>query len=217
MVMLVRRGGMSEAYLLSRAILDASTNLCYLLVCDQEDFERYVDFSRRNIIRGLETRAKSFEALGQSVKMPDLRSSEPVKKVFLKFTSPRKGKDLTRWESDKSCSFDKKLEKISTRVQNFRGGIFDAARLFIYEDASEIAHGTLYGSMLCTGVFYGKGDFEAATSYAFQIINSLYTLIGSLIYSTLLVIGESYDIKEIIKESQNNFEMLTATFHSSSA
>jgi hypothetical protein len=213
-VLVARSVGVSEAYLLSRAILDASTNLCYLLVCDQDDFERHVDFSRRNIGRGYETTAKAFEAVGKSVGILNIRSIEPFKKVFQKFVSPKKGKDLTRWESDKSSSFEKKLGKISSKVPTFNQKLFEAAKFFIYEDASEIAHGTLYGTILCTGIFYGKEDYESAVEYAFQTITALFLLIGSLINSILLLIGDTHDIKEIIKESNNNFDILGARFNS---
>jgi len=207
-VLLSRSLHVSEAYLLSRSILDTTTNLCYLMICDQDEFDRYVDFSKRNIIRGIETRAKAFAAIGKSVGLPDIRSAKPYRDVFSKFISPKKGKDLTRWESDKSSSFEKKLIKISTNVPGFKKEFFEASRLFIYEDASEIAHGTLYGSGLCTGVFYGHKDYTSAVRYACGIITTLYLIIGALIDSIFLVVSVSYNVDEIKAASKKNFEIL---------
>ena len=164
-VMMSRNGRISEAYLLSRSILDTSINCGYMLICDQDEYDRFVDFSRRNIGRGIETKAKAFEAIGKSFGIPAVRKLTPFKEVFDKFTSPKKHVDLKKWETEKSSSFDKKLKSIRSRVSGFNAELFEVGRLFIYEDASEIAHGTLYGSTLCTGIFYGTTTFESAVNF----------------------------------------------------
>ena len=207
-VLLSRILSVFEAYVLSRAILDTCINYCYMMVCDQDEYDRFVDFSRRNVIRALETRAKAYEAIGKSISLPDLRAVGPIREVFLRFSSPKKGVDLTRWETAKSLTMEKKLEVIASRVKGFNTDFFQSARLFIYEDASEIAHVTLYGSVLCTGVFWGNKDLDSAVSYAFGIIKTLYLVIGSLIDSVLLVIHTLHPINEFVKESKRNFDAL---------
>jgi hypothetical protein len=207
-VTMSRNERISEAYLLSRCVLDTSINCGYMLICDQDEYDRFVDFSSRNIGRGIETRAKAFEAIGKSLDVPNIRTLAPFKEVFDKFMSPKKRVDLTKWETEKSSSIDKKLETIRSKVPGFNAELFEAARLFIYEDASEIAHGTLYGSTLSTGVFYGRATFDSALDYAFGIIRTLYLLIGSLIGSLLLVINKIHQIEEILVDSRRNFDKL---------
>jgi len=73
-------------------------------------------------------------------------------------------------------------------VKGFNTALFESARLFIYEDASEIAHGTLYGSGLCMGIFWGIKDLDSAIRHAFGSIKLLYLIIGALINEVLLVI-----------------------------
>ena len=197
-----------EAYVLSRAILDVCINYCYMMVCDQDEYDRFVDFSKRNVIRALETRAKAYEAIGKSINLPHLRAPGPIKEVFLKFASPKKAVDLTRWETTKSDKMKKKLEVIASRVKGFNTALFESARLFIYEDASEIAHGTLYGSGLCMGIFWGIKDLDSAIRHAFGSIKLLYLIIGALINEVLLVIHSLHPIQDFIEESKNNFDAL---------
>lgn len=211
-VQIARGGKIPETYLLSRCILDTSINYSYMLTCDQDEFDRFLDFSRRNIARGVETRAKALEAVGTSLDLPNIREIPPFTEVFEKFTSPKKRVDLTKWETEKSASINKKLEIIATKVDGFNIALFQAAVFFIYEDASEIAHGTLYGSTLCTGLFYGTTDFASAVGYAFGIIRSLYLLVGSIIDSVISVIHSGKPIDEIVAASRKNFVTLGDSF-----
>jgi hypothetical protein len=107
-IMLSRASHVSETYLISRSVLDTATNFCYLLACDESEYERYIDFSRRNVLKAIETKTKAFESIGHIVEMTDFRSLDPeITCVFEKFTSPKKGKDLTRWETDVSLNYKK--------------------------------------------------------------------------------------------------------------
>jgi hypothetical protein len=207
-VSLARGGKISEMYLLSRSILETSINYSYMLTCDAEEFDRFLEFSKRNIGRSIETRAKAFEAIGVSLSIPNLRKIAPFAEVFEKFISPKKGVDLTKWETPKSFGMSKKLEVIAANVDGFNSQLFDAASFFIYEDASEIAHGTLYGSALCTGAFFGAKDYPSAVRYTFGIIRTIYLLLGAIVDSLILVTHSKKPLDKLLMASKANFAVL---------
>lgn len=209
MVILSRHGHFAEVYLLARSILDSTTNLCYLLACDNEEFERYVDFSKRNILRGYETKTKAFKAIDKILHVPDFRTFDPASILFKKFVSPKKGKDLTRWETGKSNSYEKKIEVIASKNPKARKKLFHCAYHFIYEDASEISHGTLYGATLCYSDFFSKmKDIQKAVKYCGGLVGSHYLLTGALINEIINIAAIDNDIEEIRTQSNKNIKKI---------
>lgn len=207
MVILSRHGHFAEIYILSRSILDSSVNLCYLLSCDDVEYERYVDFSKRNILEGYETKTKAFKAIDRIMNVPDFRSLDSASILFKKFMSPKKGKDLTRWETEKSNSYEKKIEVIASKNPKARKQLFHAAYRFIYEDASEIAHGTLYGATMCYSDFFSKmKDIQIAVKYCGGIVSSHFLITGALIDEIISIAAIDNEIEEIKKRSNDNFK-----------
>lgn len=205
MVILSRHGHFSEIYVLARSILDSSVNLCYLLACDTAEYERYIDFSKRNILRGYETKSRAFKSIDKILHAPDFRSLDAASILFKKFMSPKKGKDLTRWETDKSNSYEKKIEVIASKNPKARKQLFHAAYHFIYEDASEIAHGTLYGATLCYSDFFSKmKDIQIAVKYCGGIVSSHFLIVGALINEIINLAAIDNEIEGIKRQSNLN-------------
>ena len=86
---LIRNECISESYILSRAFLERIVNICYLMICDEKDFDDYVDFSKQKVIRSLHTKKKAYENVERIVPLPDLSKIPEISKVMDKYTSER--------------------------------------------------------------------------------------------------------------------------------
>jgi len=205
---LLRQGLMTESYILGRAYLERLVNCCYLLVCDQGQFDDYVEFSMQKVQRSLETRTMAYAAIGKETRAPDLSNIPIVKKGLDKFTSQR-GKEITRWTT---LNIEKRIEFTQARNDQFNSQLFMAITRFIYEDASEAVHGTLYGALFHSGIFYGMREPAAGEAYLNSLRRTMYMLLG-LLAEGLLIVGSQYATSDgLVSRSKSNFSKLEKYF-----
>ncbi|MFA4919023.1 MAG: DUF5677 domain-containing protein [Thermodesulfovibrionales bacterium] len=207
-ILLTRSGFMTESYIIARAFLERIVNLCYLIVCENKVFEDYIDFSMQKVYRSLHSHRKAFENMGEIVTVPDLSKIPIVDKGLNKFTSKR-GKEITRWTE---LRIDKRIETVGEKVVNFSVPTFLAAYHHLYEDASEAVHGTLYGALFHTGIFYGAQDPEQGEKYLNSMRISMYLLLGLLVEGLLHSAHTEIDSENLIAKSKKNFKELHPTF-----
>lgn len=205
---LIRKGLMTESFILGRAFLERLVNACYLLVCEKNEFDDYVEFSMQKVQRSLETRKTAFEAIGKEVDAPDLSSIPIVGKGLEKFTSAR-GKEITRWST---LNIEKRIEYVKNKNAKFNNAIFLAISRYIYEDASEAVHGTLYGALFHTGLFYGTRSKEAGENYLNSLRQNLYLVLGLLVEGLIVVASKETTSKNLVAQSKANFGKLQHYF-----
>lgn len=200
----VRYGLMTEAFIVARAFLERLVNACYLLVCDEKEFKDYVDYSMQKVYRSLLTKRKAYENIGHDVPVPDMSRIPIVAEGLKKFTSHR-GKEITRWTT---LRIEKRINLIGQRVKGFQSTVFLAAVGFLYEDASEAIHGTLYGSLFITGIFYGVPTKEDGERYLSGLRTMMFMLLGVLVDGLLHTAVTEIELQELVKASKENYAAL---------
>lgn len=93
-------GCLNECFMLARAFLERLINYIYLLICHEDEYQRYLTH----------TKQKGFRALGRSVQAGDMRaelkwsgsvdlSKEPELKEAIDLFTSKTGREITRWTS----------------------------------------------------------------------------------------------------------------------
>jgi len=206
--MLIRSGLITEAFILARAFLERLVNACYLLVCDRSAFDDYIEFSMQKVQRSFDTRRTAYEAIGKEVPGVDVSSIPVVARGLEKFTSQR-GKEITRWTT---LNIERRIEYIKERNETFKAGLFLAVTRYIYEDASEAVHGTLYGALFHTGIFVGAHNPEIGEKYLNSTRRVLYMLLGLLVDGLVQVASKEVETEMLKTHSTNNFKTLQQYF-----
>jgi hypothetical protein len=199
-VNLLPGGFVSESYILARSTLEKSINYCYLLVCDEEEYKNYMDYSKQKMVRSFYSKERAFGHLGIKKELPDialLSSYHPLKK----FTGPRGG-EKTRWTEK---NLEDRIKKVQEIVDNFTSQIYLVALNYIYEDASESLHGTLYGAIFHTGIFGAASSAKEGYRFLIGLGMNLCMLLGLIINEILVVTDHDVKIPEIVKSSQENY------------
>ena len=201
---------LGESYMLARALLEKSINYMYLLVCDEDEYQKYLNYTRQ---KGYRILNRSFMVGDQKSELKwsgfiDLDDNLELKEAVNQFTSG-KGKVITRWTP---LSLSDRLATIRDKGKIKIEGLM-LATLGIYDDASEALHGTLYGSTFHYGFFEGKipsSVEDLAETYRNKLL-FLFFALGTCIGSLLEVISGVYPaekVKGFVRQSRTNLEEL---------
>lgn len=169
----------NQAYIIARALVERTINVCYLLFCTDQEFSDFVDYSINKAGRRAD-RAIEIDGVVKvriAMKDSDVEFSEDVRKAIAKFTSER-GREKTRWTN---VSLPERAAAVESRIRH--SGLF-LPLLTIYADASEALHGTLYGAAFHLGAYdFGAvpNDQETLDQHRFQTLSFLYLMAGGLI------------------------------------
>lgn len=178
---------LNQAYVVSRALLERTTNFCFLQLCTEEQFGEYVDYSLNKAGRRAD---RSIEAHGQvhariALKDGTIELPPEVQAAIGKFTSER-GREKTRWTS---ASLPERAAVVEAKLGNT--GLF-MSLLTIYADASEALHGTLYGSLFHLGVYdFGAvpHDQESLDRHRYTTLSCLYLMVGGAMDTLLSLLA----------------------------
>lgn len=93
-----QNGFANQGYILVRALLERAINYCYLQICDEDEFNNFITYSKQKSVRSLNRR------LGENNHSVELKfsgeinfdSNPELKQALDKFTS-ESGKEKTRW------------------------------------------------------------------------------------------------------------------------
>ncbi len=195
---------LGECYILARAFIEKIINYCYLLVCEDDEYQRFFKYAIQKSFRKLDQKKTIDEhELGLRYSgLPDFDSNPILQDAISAFTS-KAGKELKSWTSK---SLDK---RISTILKNSKlePVIFMTNVLSIYEDASEAVHGSLYGCTFQGGFYYpnfnhtnlaeGNKNLQKCTAFLLWGIVLLF-------HQTILLISENNHIDEYVDVSSLN-------------
>lgn len=146
---LARMQALRDSYVISRVIYETSINACFLLTSPVELTNRANVHAKqkalRNLVRRIEIAGSplfEFKATGTEEILQDPK----YKQWLAEFTS-KSGREITSWTSE---NVQQRLEAIYLAFGS------DASKglafgLLLYRHASEIAHGTLYGTLFSWG------------------------------------------------------------------
>jgi len=198
---------LTECYILARSFLESLTTYTYTLSCDEEEYSRYLAYTKQKAYRVLD---RSFNVGNQEVRLRwtgsiELEKEPELKKALQLFTS-EKGKAKTRWTSH---NLSEMLESIASRG-GLEIGYLMFAILGIYDDASEALHGTLYGSIFHIGTFAGKtpaSKNELKKTWNEQF-SALFLMLGSCIHTLICAFHREAVVEGILKESTGNLKTI---------
>jgi hypothetical protein len=198
---------LNQAYIISRALLERLTNFCFLQLCQDTEFEDYLDYTLNKVGRRMD---RSVEASGQikariSLKDGTVLLAPEIAAAVAKFTSER-GREKTRWTT---VSLPDRAAVVEAKLGGT--GLF-ISLLTIYADASEALHGTIYGSVFHLGA-YDVGavphDQESLDRHRYSTLACLYLMTGGAM-DTLLALLFALDepsVSEAAPASKSGFKL----------
>ncbi len=195
---------LSESYMLARALLEKLINYMYVLVCEEDEYQKYLNYTKQ---KGYRILNRSFTVGDQKAELKwsgavNLDDNPELREAVNQFTSA-KGKAIPRWTS---LSIAKRLNVIRDKGNMKIEGLM-LSTLGIYDDASEALHGTLYGSTFQYGFFEGKLPTKVedlAETYRNKLL-FLFFALGTCIASLFDAVSNVYPIeksKDFAKQSQ---------------
>jgi hypothetical protein len=203
-IFMTRSGLMTESYIIAKTYLERVVNTCYLIVCDNEDREEYINFSIQKIQDALGSRKKTYESLADRADIPMLSNIPKAAKRSVKYTKTRSN-EICRWTT---LPVEKRIAFIKSRCPEFNDALFlDAAR-YISGDASEATRGTLYGALFHTGMFFGAHNPVIGENYLNGLRQMMYMLLGGLVEGLLSTASKELAIDTLLSESKKNYSEL---------
>ncbi len=197
-----------EAFIMFRAFIERSINLCYLLLCDDNELANFIDYGLQKGYRTTYSQSMAVKHLGTKWNIP-----KPTKEILnkvKKFTSS-KGKEITRWTK---LSFGERIEFINNKTEEILSPFHVEFFKNIYTDGSESSHGTFYGSLLHMGFIKGIGCPTQGERYLIYHTTQVLLNLGFLIDNILKIISANSDIEltSFLKQSAKNDDCTSTYF-----
>lgn len=149
LALLVRRQALRDSYVIARVIYETAINACFLLTDTTRLSERARIHAGQKTLRSLMRQieiagTKVFEFKHQST---DVLMQRPTHKKWIEEFTSKSGREITSWTPE---TVQQRLEAIYLMFgeESTKGLAFG---LLLYRHASEIAHGTLYGTLFSWG------------------------------------------------------------------
>jgi hypothetical protein len=192
----------NEAIMLARSFIEKAINFCYIVICSEEEYQNYIQYSRQKAYRKLD---RNIEVNGKRVGLKfsgKNKISSELKDCLDKFTG-EKGGEKTRWTKK---SIIERLELVD-KEKIINSGIFMLAYLSVYEDASEALHGTFYGCAFHTGFHlpeFKSGNKEDAIIREQKNLSTLAVNCGSIIENVIAIMNTRDNVGEYLDKAKNN-------------
>lgn len=147
--LLVSQRALRDSYVIARVIYETAINACFLVTDPAVIAERAHVHARQKALRNL---VRKIEVAGSPVfeykhSRADKAMNEPQHRKWLDEFTSRSGREITSWTPE---TVQQRLEVIQNAfgAEAVKGLAFG---LLLYRHASEIAHGTLYGTLFSWG------------------------------------------------------------------
>lgn len=200
-IILAQSGKITECFMLARSVVERIITILYLLICEDEEFERFNVYTKQKAARMMnrEVGLNELKAVLKASNYDEIINKPEIKEAIEMFTSKR-GKKITRWNKR---SINQMLDVIAEKGLDIRYLLL--AVLAIYDEASEALHGTIYGSIFHTGVFttgVPSKKSELEKTWCSQLSMLLLSL-GTCMNSLFKGINKKYPIEELVNESNS--------------
>ncbi len=207
--MLAPHGKMRNCFVIARTVFETIVNFCFICGGGNEAAARAEAHARQKAYRDLQReveineRKLSVQWSGQV----DLSSNPELKAAIEEFTSS-KGRERD-WTPE---NVKKRIEAIDAKYGEKVATNLQFALFTIYRHASEIAHGTLFGSLFALGATQPSGppaSSEDMAKYQRQKIAMLLMMLGFSVSSLLKAVATELPIQALIDESDAAITELT--------
>ena len=212
-ILILARTSVRDSYALSRIILDAVLNLAYYSI-DDKMIDKANKHSHQKSFRDL-FRTIDQENLSSISTLPDIEDfklPQNLQKALDQFTS-RKGNEIKNWYGEPRDSVFKKIEKIEAEFGEGMGKILNLCVFSIYRHASEIIHGTLFGTWYGIGFNQTRNEIpkndKELIEYRIRMNSYLMSTLNLLMVASLEIINKDFPIEKLLKESKSISSQLT--------
>ncbi len=190
----------AETVMLARSFIEKIVNFCYLLVCEDKDFKKFLLHPLYKAYKNL-SRSRKTEKEEMRIKFSgkiDLEKNPSLKRALTLFP-----KDRMSWTD---LSIDKRVNYISKKT-DINIGMFLLNTLSIYSDASEALHGSLYGCSFHTFAYdptINHKNKEEVDVNLQKNLTLLYLQLGSMIHEVVKFLSKENNISDILNGSTKN-------------
>jgi hypothetical protein len=192
----------SETIMLSRSFIEKMTNFCYLQVCDESEYERFLLHPLYRAFHNTDRkRAVGANSIGLNFSgRAEMGKDVNVQKALEAFSDSNPKLNWSNLGIDKKVALLAERSKISIEF-------FLMNTLTLYSDASEALHGSLYGCALPTRAYNPGENYRDVSTVEKNLLKNialLYVQMGSLIHETLKMFSSTEDVKKLIQGSEKN-------------
>lgn len=197
----------NESVMLARAFMEKITNFCYVGVCDEKEYRAFLlhpiykyyhNIGFPKLEDDLDLIFENIKA--RKEKQEKLRKKPVVQEALTIFSDTKAHLSWTKKTLDQRIDIIKEKGKL---LDVF----FTINKIQYYSDASEILHGSLYGSTYHIGAFDPEFDHtkkEELDKKLYKDSTCVLLHLGMLIHESFTLISYSNDIKEIWDYSYKN-------------
>lgn len=190
-----------DCYALGRVVLETIINIGFIYAKGKESAEQMQKHAIQKEIRGYERESKIGDMILKIERNPkiDLSQDEELMLAVEAFTG-KKGQELTKWTPE---GIIKRLEVINSEYGKKIAGDLHFALISIYRNASEVIHGTYYGSLFSIGGISLPKTREELTAYIRSSMSLLLMMLGASSGSLIRIISKEIQIETILKDSES--------------
>jgi hypothetical protein len=201
--LLAREEKMRDTYVLARTSYETMLNACFILT----EGEKAADRAYRHALqKGWRDLHRELPINDTTVYIRHSAQIEPDEDSALRdaideFTSKR-GREITSWTP---ASLKTRIEKVGLKYGNRVTKGLQFGLLAIYRHASDISHGTVFGSMYAVGLADASGPPKNPSELQQrqrENLCMLLTLLGGVVDSLLHVLGHYLDVEDFVERSE---------------
>lgn len=195
---LVNQLKLRDAYVIARVIYETSVNACFLLTDPEELSTRASTHAKQKALRTL---IRAIELAGDQIFefKPDHAEEilgHPQHQEWLREFTSRSGREITSWTPE---NVQQRLEAAYLKFgpEETRGLAFG---LLLYRHASEIAHGTLYGTLFSWGAMEPSRPLTGPDDmgkFRRRELRHLLKLVSFSLESVVRIAGSVLDIADV--------------------
>lgn len=207
----------SQSVMLARSFMETVINFCYVSICDEKDFRAFVlhPIYKQYHNAGNPKMEDDLDELQENIKKREekqakLREKSIVQEALSIFSATKPGLNWTK-------------KRLGERIEAIEawGKVLDVfftiSKLQYYSDASEILHGSLYGSTYSIGAFepgFDPTNNEELSKRTYKETTCMLLHLGMLIHEAFTLINYTNDIRDIWEHSyRNRGTALNLLFH----
>ena len=195
-------------FIIGRTLFEQVVNVCYVLAIGSDAATRARLHLLQKSYRDLERQVK---VGNQTVSLKwegkeELQMTPEMEAAVKEFTS-KKGTEIRDWTPD---SILQRIEAIDKHFGNKSGAQLQLVYMAIYRNASEISHGTLFGTYFLAGLTQPRRVQipDDLPKQQREWISMLLFLLGGCISTTLSVLGNYTDTKSIVEVSRREIHAI---------
>lgn len=197
----------SASVMLARSFMEQLTNFCYVGICDEKEYRAFLlhPVYKQYHNAGQLKMEDDIKQLHENIKARDerqtkLREKPIVQEALAIFSETKSHLNWTR------KTMRQRIEALESwgKVMDV---FFTISNLEYYSDASEILHGSLYGSTYSIGSFkpgFDPTNNEELSKKTYKDSTCMLLHLGMLVHEAFTLINYTNDIKDIWDHSYHN-------------